>query len=407
MKKLKLMIGLALLLLLSLLFTACTAEASPVKRVYVNEEGNTVVEYEDGTMKDFGKATLPDGTALLGVKNTFVDENKHLIVEYTDGTQKDLGYVGVVPPLYKVVFYDKEGNLLSEQEVYMGTSAKAPVAPEIKDMVFSGWDQDFTNVTSDLALRPQYVGAASFTVTFKDEKGNVLSTQTVITGNAATAPTPPKRQDTIFDSWDKAFDNVTDNLVVTAKYRAKKNVTVTFTDYSGLLLGQVNAKEGDSVTAPVTPTREGYAFTGWSSSLANLTASKTVKAMYRLESGDNIVDLSYTLGTNHTLTLTCAVKGTVKFCGMEGTLDLPQGFTFQSLTQADGATANCKDEKIYFMFASNSGQNVTKETPLFTVTLSFATSVTVGDFNVSVADIYDQLYTKVPYTAIGDTVKVK
>ena len=413
MNKLKLTIGLIIVLLLTLVFTACSGEAIGVKGVTVDDNGNVIVEYADGSTQAFGTVAIPEPEKPVTIKNQYVNEEKHLIVEFSDGTSKDLGYVGVEvqvevePPLYKVTFYDLNGNKLSEQEVYKGKSAKAPTAPEIKDMVFTGWDKDFSNVTENLEIRPQYTGAATYTVTFKDEKGNVLSTQTVITGYGATAPTPPTREDTIFDGWDKKFDKITSDLTVTAKYRAKKTFTVTFADYSGLVLKTETVKETGSATAPSTPTREGYTFTGWSSGLDNITSNKTLTAQYKLNSGNNIVDIAYKLGANNTVTLTYTVKGTVKFCGMEGEVVIPSGFTFKSLTQGDGATANHKDGKVYFMFASNNGQNVTKETTLFTLTFSYTDAVNAADFTTNVSDMYDQNYTKVEFKVIGDTVKVK
>jgi hypothetical protein len=58
----------------------------------------------------------------------------------------------------------------------------------------------------------------SFTVTFKDYDGTVLKTQSVQSGKAATAPAVPARKGYAFTGWDKAFNSVTGDLVVTAQY---------------------------------------------------------------------------------------------------------------------------------------------------------------------------------------------
>ena len=65
-----------------------------------------------------------------------------------------------------------------------------------------------------------------YTVTFKDWDGTVLGTSTVGKNGSATAPADPSRQGYEFAGWDKAFNNVTSNLTVTAKYNQIKNAII-------------------------------------------------------------------------------------------------------------------------------------------------------------------------------------
>ena len=123
--------------------------------------------------------------------------------------------------------------------------------------------------------------------------------------------------------------------------------------------------------------------------------------------GNNVIDISYELGVNNTITLTYTMTGNVLFCGMEGYVDIPQGFTFNSLTQGNGAAANFKDGKVYFMFASSNGQNVTADTVLFTLNFSCLDSVTTADFTTTISDIYDQYYQNVEFSVIGETITIK
>lgn len=61
----------------------------------------------------------------------------------------------------------------------------------------------------------------NYTVTFKDWNGTVLKTETVESGNSATAPTTnPSRDGYNFVGWDNTFNNVTSDIVVTAQYEA-------------------------------------------------------------------------------------------------------------------------------------------------------------------------------------------
>lgn len=373
MKKLKLGMVALLLALVALLFASCNGV--DVSRVYVNDE-------------------------------------MHAIVEYTDGTTKDLGYVGVevekevqvevLPPKYTVTFLDASGVVLKTEKVYKGDSATAPEAPEIADKSFDKWDVDFSAVTGDLTVRPLYV-AAEYTVTFVDENGTTVDTQKVAHGHGATAPTAPLRTDTVFKEWDTAFDNVKSDLTVRAVYRAKETYTVTFKDYTGLVLGTASVKETDTAVAPVTPTREGYTFIGWSGALTNVTESKTVTARYTLQDAQNVFDLAYTVNAGGAVTLKVSLIGTVCFAGLEGEMALSTNISGATLAALGETVVNVDGGKVLFTYVS--AANITQSAELFSLT--FTPSCDTVSFDLVVSDIYDQSGETVPHKVIGETVKVK
>ena len=86
----------------------------------------------------------------------------------------------------------------------------------------------------------------TYTVTFKDWDGTVLKTVTVESGKAATAPADPSRDGYLFTGWDKTFANVTSELTVTALYEVNNKPTLT--------VGNITAKAGDYVEIPVNIT---------------------------------------------------------------------------------------------------------------------------------------------------------
>ena len=135
------------------------------------------------------------------------------------------------PTYYTVTFKDWNGTVLKTEEVLEGTAATAPADPTREGYTFTGWDVAFNNVTSDLVVTATYA-INTYTVTFKDWDGTVLSTQTVEHGSAATAPADPTRDGYTFAGWDVAFNNVTSDLVVTATY--------TENETPAGLLGDVN-----------------------------------------------------------------------------------------------------------------------------------------------------------------------
>ena len=70
--------------------------------------------------------------------------------------------------------------------------------------------------------KPTDPQVTTYTVTFKDYDGTVLGTQKVEEGKAATAPANPVRENFTFAGWDKKFDKITSDLVVTATYTTTK-----------------------------------------------------------------------------------------------------------------------------------------------------------------------------------------
>ncbi|MBO4563478.1 MAG: dockerin type I repeat-containing protein [Clostridia bacterium] len=64
--------------------------------------------------------------------------------------------------LHTVTFYDIDGNVISTQQVQDGGAATAPSIPETVNnangtYIFYGWDVDFSNVTGDIDVHPEYV----------------------------------------------------------------------------------------------------------------------------------------------------------------------------------------------------------------------------------------------------------
>ena len=246
---------------------------------------------------------------------------------------------------YTVNFLDHDDALLDTQTVNHGSSAEAPADPERVGYTFTGWDKGFANVTGDLTITAIYK-INRYTVTFVDHDDEVLDTQIVEHGSAATAPTVPVREGYTFTGWDPSFGEVTGDLIVTAQYEVIdytltiqyeyadgseaaeshtetlnigdgyevvsppltgytadrqtvsgtmpagdvtvtviytiNSYSVTFEDFDGTVLDTQTVDHGSSAEAPAEPKREGYTFTGWGQEFANVTGDLTITATYAI-----------------------------------------------------------------------------------------------------------------------------
>ncbi|MEG0611538.1 MAG: InlB B-repeat-containing protein, partial [Clostridium sp.] len=184
---------------------------------------------------------------------------------------------------YTVTFKDYDGTTIGmPQSIDYGSDAIAPKSPTRVGYTFIGWDKDFNNISSDLTVTAKYE-INKYTVTFKDYDGTAIGvSQSIEHSNCAIAPKSPTRVGYQFIGWDKDFNNITGDLTVTAKY-AINNYAVTFKDYDGTVIGnQQKIDYGKAATAPKSPTRVGYKFVGWDKTFDNISDDLTVTAKYEI-----------------------------------------------------------------------------------------------------------------------------
>ena len=234
--------------------------------VLLNKDNNDLPAGTDGTTQ----TTEPSGTESTGPKPTDPQ-----VTTYT------------------VTFKDHDGTVLKTETVEEGKAATAPANPTREGYTFEGWDKTFDNVTADMVVTATYKAVETkptdpkptdpqvktYTVTFKDHDGKVLGTQKVEEGKGATAPANPTRTHYTFTGWDKSFNKITADLVVTATYKINE-YTVTFKDYNGTVLKTEKVESGKGATAPANPTREHYNFAGWDKTFSSVTSDLIVTAKY-------------------------------------------------------------------------------------------------------------------------------
>ncbi|WIF95203.1 InlB B-repeat-containing protein [Caminicella sporogenes] len=115
---------------------------------------------------------------------------------------------------------------------------------------------------SEIPLVANITVKGEYTVKFLDDKGNILKEEDVVRGTSATAPIVPEKEGYKFIGWDKEFNNVTSNLIVTAQYEIKK-YTIKYNSNGGSEVLNQMINYNEKATEPEAPTRIGYTFEGW------------------------------------------------------------------------------------------------------------------------------------------------
>lgn len=120
-------------------------------------------------------------------------------------------------------------------------------------------------------------------VTFKDYNGKILSEQTVAYGGSAKQPvTPTGRVGYTFRGWDKSYQNVKTDTVITALYDINK-YSVRFYDGNGKQIGNAQTVEhGKAATAPADSSvavKSGYSFVKWDKQFDNVVKNINVYAV--------------------------------------------------------------------------------------------------------------------------------
>ena len=199
---------------------------------------------------------------------------------------------------YTVVFYDADGtSVLDTQQVLEGNAAVAPTSPSKPadaqyTYAFTGWDIGFSNITVNTDVAAVYSETLnSYTVTFLDDDGVILDTQTIDYGSGAIAPISPAKADAemymyTFTGWNVDFSSIVGELTVRAEYdRMLLTYTVTFNDEDDTLIEEQVVNHGDGAISPPNPFKasdlsNAYQFIGWDVDISDVTSDLTATATY-------------------------------------------------------------------------------------------------------------------------------
>lgn len=139
-------------------------------------------------------------------------------------------------------------------------------------------DAIFENITVNTDYFAVYEISTYYTVTWKDEDGRLMRTESVKGGTSAVPPDEASKEG-YRRGWDKPYDYITSDLELKAVY--VKVWTVRYLDWDDSILKECMVDNGESGTPPENPSREGYRFSSWTGSDKNVISNVDVKAYYK------------------------------------------------------------------------------------------------------------------------------
>ena len=240
---------------------------------------------------------------------------------------------------FEVVFTDRDGNVLSTQNVKYGVDAIAPVAPEIEGYTFTGWDTDYTYVTKDITVKATYkkeaaavvpattgnlkievTGGAGFTISvnegtvrpqgtsYMNTKAPIGATVTVVSNGSNSFVGWMNESGAIVSETEEYTFTTSGNDTLKAVYMTEVegvNAVVFKNGKAAGGKGQVIDMQyyasGDVLVLPDAPTQAGYEFTGWSMTAeeieAKLAAGEDVEIVANWEAAKIYINVTVTGGT--------------------------------------------------------------------------------------------------------------
>lgn len=214
------------------------------------------------------------------------------------------------PTIFTVAFNTGGASNIPSQKVKEGDKATRPTDPKRTGYTFTGWqlngkDYDWnTPITTDIILTATWQKNETpkpvfYTVKFDTGNGSKIDLQTIQQGGKVKKPADPTLNGYKFVGWQldgKDYDfntAVSKDMTLTAVWKANtlpptvKKHTVTVTLYDGKT-ERYEVKDGEKLTLPSNPTRDGYVFDGF------------------IDKDGNVYDMSKPVVKD--LTLTCVWK---------------------------------------------------------------------------------------------------
>lgn len=267
-----------------------SVEKQKLEVIFKNYDNETlyVTYVDEGQSVEYkGKTPEKEGAIFTGWSESLDSITKNTIVtaKFNDGAKE-----------YNVLFVNYDGEVLqsskqlyNSQPVYNGKTPEKP-SSNGKGYVFSGWDKEIKNVTSDQIYIAKFQETDLYMVKYFNDDA-FLGFEFVSKFSDAKKVFDIPNIDIedgrkVFKGWDKDTTNIQSNMDVHAIYDIEYKNVVNFHDANGNILKTYKVYSGESVRYDgPTPTRADtkignitykYSFTSWDKSTDNVTSNMDI-----------------------------------------------------------------------------------------------------------------------------------
>lgn len=166
---------------------------------------------------------------------------------------------------YTIQFNSNGGSTVSSITQDYGTKITAPTNPTKEGYTFKGWNPALpATMPAETKTHTAQWTINQYTITFNTDGGSEIAAITQDYNTTVTAPANPTKTGYTFARWDieipanmPARDMTIKALWTIGQY------SITFDTDGGTNVNPIVQDYGTAVTAPTTPTKEGYTFAGW------------------------------------------------------------------------------------------------------------------------------------------------
>ena len=185
---------------------------------------------------------------------------------------------------YTATFKDFDGTTLSTSTVDYLQAAIEPANPTKVGYTFSGWDKSFSSLSEDIIVTATY-SINSYKLSFIDHDNTLLATTHDYNADLSGViePTSPTRVGYTFIAFNTSVPaTMPDNDVTIKATYTINQYTATFKDFDGSTLSTSTIDYLTGATAPASPSRVGYTFSGWDKAFNSITQDVIVTALYTI-----------------------------------------------------------------------------------------------------------------------------